>query len=118
MDQSAACDRRHRLDGGHAVSTATVRLSLRSESRIRPIRNFQGHGTTVAEGDHQPCDDRDLAVRTLPRLGRTLFFCGLAAWQAAAGVAAVRSPRIFFSLGEGFRRRPQYPQSKILSYYQ
>ena len=27
MDQGAACHRRHRVDGGHAVSTAAVRLS-------------------------------------------------------------------------------------------
>src|SRR3954470_11165852 len=90
MDQGAACHRRHRLDGGHAVSAAAVRLSLRSESRIGAIRNLQGHGTSVAEGHHQPGDDRDVAVRTLPRLDRTLFFRRLAAWQACAGAAAVR----------------------------
>src|SRR5437763_2504402 len=113
MDQGTACDRRHRLDGGHAVSAAAVRLSLRSESRIGAIRNLQGDGTTVAEGDHQPRDDRDMAVRTLPRLDRTFFFRRLAAWQASAGAAAVRGARFFFSLGEGFRRRSQYPKPKI-----
>src|SRR5438552_19011566 len=99
MDQGAACDRRHRLDGGHAVSTAAVRLSLRSESRIRAIRNLQADGTTAAEGDHQPCDDRDMVVRALPRLDRTFFFRRLAAWQASAGAAAVRGARTFFALG-------------------
>src|SRR6266478_4262627 len=118
MDQGAACDRSHLVDGGHAVSAAAVRLSLRGGSRIEAVRNFQGDGTAVAEGDHQPCDDRDLAGRALPRLGRPLVFIELAAWQASAGGGAVGCPRFFFPLRQGFCRRPQSAKSEILSYYQ
>ncbi len=33
-------------------------------------------------------------------------------------VIAIRGPRFFFPLRQGFRRRPQYQKSEILSYYQ
>ena len=46
------------------------------------------------------------------------FFGRLASRQTAAGVAAVRRPRFFFPMREGFRRRPQYQKPKILSHYQ
>src|SRR5450631_1465121 len=118
MDQGAACDRRHLVDGGHAVSAAAVRLSLRGGSRIEAVRNLQGDGTAIAEGDHQPGDDRDLVGRALPRLGRPLVLSGLAARQASAGGVAIGCPRFFFPLRQGFRRRPQSAQPEILSYYQ
>src|SRR6202158_3854864 len=118
MDQGAACDRRHRVDGGHALSAAAVRLSLRGGGRIEAVRDVQGDGTSVAQRDRQAGDDRTLAVRTLPRLGRPLVFGGLAPRQAFAGGAAVGGPRFFFPLRQGFRRRPQQQKSKILSYYQ
>src|ERR1700694_6019055 len=117
MDQSAACDRRHRMDGRHALSAAAVRLSLRIGSWIEAVRNVQGDGTAVAEGDHEPGDDRNLAGRTLSRLGRPLVFGGLAARQAAAGGIVVGPPRFFFPLRQGFRRRPQSQKPEILSYY-
>src|ERR1700687_3206344 len=118
MYQGVACYRRHLVDGGHAVSAAAVRLSLRGGSRIEAVRNLQGDGTAIAEGDHQPGDDRDLAGRDLPCLGRPLVLIGVAAWQAPAGGPAIGCPRFFFPLRRGFRRRPQSAEPEILSYYQ
>ena len=60
----------------------------------------------------------DLAGRTLPRLGRALVFGRLVPRKVSAGDRAVRCPRFFCPLGEGFRRRPEYQKSEILSYYQ
>src|ERR1700738_324231 len=118
MDQGAACDRRHRVDGGHAVFAAAVCLSLRGGGRIEAVRDVQADGTAVAEGDHEPGDDRGLVGRALPRLGRSLVFGRLAPRQAFAGGADVRRAWVLFSLREGFRRRPKSQKSKILSYYQ
>ena len=104
MDQGTACYRRHCVDGGHALSAAAVRLPLRSGSRIEAVRNLQGDGTAAAEGDHQPGDDRDLAGRALPRLGRPLVLSGLAARQAARAVGGGRRHRIRAGYGEGLNR--------------
>src|SRR5450756_816955 len=79
MDQGPACDRRDRLDGGHAVFAAAVRLPLRGGGRIEAVGNVQGDGTAAAEGDHESGDGRHVASRTVPRLGRTLVFGALAA---------------------------------------
>src|SRR6266851_6313171 len=118
MDQSAARDCRHRMDGWHALFAAAVRLSLRIRSRIEAVRDVQGDGTAAAEGDHQPGDDRDLALGALPRLGWPLVFGRLVTWQASAGCDLVGRPRVFFPLRQGFRRRPERERTKVLSYYQ
>ena len=47
-----------------------------------------------------------------------LFLGGLVSRQAAAGHAAVRRPRLFCPLRQGFRRRPEYQKPEILSDYQ
>src|ERR1700681_2944565 len=96
MDQGAACDRGHRVDGRHALFATAVRLSLRGGGRIETVRDVQGNGTAITEGDHQPGDDRDLAEWTLPPLGRPLVFRRGAAWKAAACCCAVGAPRFFF----------------------
>src|SRR3954463_8529840 len=85
MDQSAACDRRHRMDGRHALSAAAVCLSLQRRDRIEAIGNLQGDGAPAAEGDHQSGDGGDVGGGTLSCLGRSLVFGGLVAWKAAAG---------------------------------
>src|ERR1700682_4580505 len=118
VDQGAACDRRHRVDGGHALSAAAVCLSLRRGSRIEAIRDVQGDGTAVAESDHQPGDDRDLAEWTLPRLGRPLVFGGLVTWKAFTGGPAVGRPRLFFPRRQGFRCRAEYQKPEIVPFYQ
>src|SRR6266851_3043466 len=118
MDQSAARDCRHRMDGRHALFAAAVRLSLRIRSRIEAVRDVQGDGTAVAEGDHQPGDDRNLAHRALPGLGRPLVFSWLVTWQTSAGGDLVGRPRVFFPLRQGFRRRPERERTKVLPYYQ
>src|SRR5260370_37655041 len=118
MDQGDACDRRHRMDGWDALCAAAVRLSLRIRSRIEAVRDVQGDGTAVAEGDHQPGDDRNLAHRALLGLGRPLVFGGLVTWQASAGCDLVGRPRIFFPLRQGFRCRPERERTKVLPYYQ
>src|SRR6266436_4181648 len=104
MDRGAACDRRHRVDGWYALFAAAVRLSLRIRSRLEAIRDVQGDGTAVAEGDHQPSDDRNLVDGTLPRLDRPLVFGGLVTWQASVGGDLVGHPRVFLPLRQGFRR--------------
>src|SRR5229473_3647783 len=106
------------MDGGHALSAAAVRLSLRRGNRIEAVRDVQGDGTAVAERNHESGDDCHLARRTLPRLGRSLVFGGLVTRKASAGGVTVRCPRFFFPVRQGFRRRPQYQKSKIISYYQ
>src|SRR5258708_21393773 len=78
MDQGAAYHRRHLVDGGHALSAAIVRLSLRDGSGVEAIRNVQGDGTPAAQGNHQPRDGRDVARRTLSRMERALVFVRLA----------------------------------------
>src|ERR1700733_1131809 len=118
MDQGAACDRGHVVDGRHALFAAAVRLSLRSSSWIEAIRDVQGDGAAAAEGDHQSGHDRNLVGRALPGLGWSLVFGTLVARQSVAGGTAIGCPRLFFPLRQGFRRRSQRPQSKILSYYQ
>jgi uncharacterized membrane protein len=45
VDEGGACDRRHRLDGGHALSAAAVRLSLRGGAGLAAVRDLQGDGT-------------------------------------------------------------------------
>src|SRR5664279_3933556 len=99
MDQGAACDRGHRMDGRDALFAAAVRLSLRCGSRIEAVRNLQGDGTAVAEGDYQPRDDRDLAGWIILGLGRSLVCVRLVPRQVAAGAAAVGRPRVFLPLG-------------------
>ncbi len=46
------------------------------------------------------------------------FSAGWLHGKAAAGAGAVRDPRFFFPLRQGFRRRPESPKPEILSYYQ
>ena len=46
------------------------------------------------------------------------FSAPLVARQTVAGGIAIRRPRLFFPLRQGFRRRSQYPKPKILPYYQ
>src|ERR1700688_1589109 len=102
MDQGAARDRRHFLDGGHALSAAAFRLSLRGRDRLETVRDVQGDGTEIAEGDHESGHDRDVACGTLPCLGGPMVFAPLVARKTAAGGGAVRRPRIFCPLREGF----------------
>src|SRR5664279_5368703 len=118
MDQSTACDRGHRMDGRDALFAAAVRLSLRCGGRIQAVRNLQGDGTAVAEGNHQPGDDRDLARWIIPCLRWALGFSRLVPRQVAAGTAAVGRPWLFRPLRQEFRRGPKYPKWNILSYYQ
>src|SRR6185295_12268064 len=118
MDQGAACDRGHRVDGGHALSAAVVCLSLRCRDRIEAVGNLQGDGASPAEGDHQPGNDGDVAGRTLPRLGWSVVFRGLVAGKIAAGDCNVGIARISRPLREGFRRRPKSAKPEILSDYQ
>src|ERR1700731_1331088 len=72
----------------------------------------------VEAGSKQSGHDRNLAGRALSGLGGSLVFGTVAARQAVAGGTAVGCPRLFFSVRQGFRRRPQYPSSVILPYYQ
>src|SRR5215213_3927223 len=118
MDQGAACDRGHLVDGRHALSAAAVRLPLRGGDRIEAIRDLQDHGTAVAEGDHQSGDDRDLAGRALSGLVRSVVSGRLVSRQTIARARYVGCPRLFFALGEGLRRGSEYQKSKILPYYQ
>ena len=60
----------------------------------------------------------DLARRIVPRLERALAFGRLVSCKVSAGDRAVRRPRFFCPLGEGFRRRPEYQEPEILPYYQ
>src|SRR6266404_5069830 len=70
---------------------------LRSDGWL-PILGWElSRGTTVAESDHQPGDDRDLAGWTLSRLGRSLVFGAMAARKASAGGRAVGRPRFLFA---------------------
>src|ERR1700682_4200139 len=94
MDQGAACDRRHRVDGGNALSAAAVCLSLRRRDRIETVRNLQADGAPSAEGDHQSGDGGDVACRALPRLGWSLVFGRVAALETTAGDRAVGNARI------------------------
>src|SRR5260370_2757279 len=44
MDQGAACHRRHRVDARHALSAASVRLSLRGGDWVEAVRDVQADG--------------------------------------------------------------------------
>ena len=59
-----------------------------------------------------------LAGRAVSGLERPLVRFRLVSRQVCAGNRAVRRPRLFFALGEGFRRRQEYAKPEILSYYQ
>src|ERR1700754_1827238 len=95
MDQGAACDRRHRVDGGHAVSAAAVCVSLRCRNRLEAIGNLQGDGASPTEGDHRSGHGGDVAGRAVSRLRRSLVLGPLAAWKIAAGDRDVGTARIF-----------------------
>src|SRR6201994_2839012 len=73
MDQGAACHCRHLLDGGHALSAAAVRLSLRGGMWLKAVRDLQGDGTAAAPGDHQSRDVLNLVGGVLSGLGRPLY---------------------------------------------
>src|SRR5215469_5490815 len=94
MDQSAARDRGHLVDGGHALSAAAVRLSLRGGGWLEAVRDVQGDGAAAFEGDHQPRDDRDLACRALSGLGRPLVYGRLVSREVFAGAVAFGCPRL------------------------
>ena len=88
----------YRMDGGDALSAATVRLSLRRTCWFRQIRNLQNHGAPPVTGNHKPRDDRELCVRYHAsadtgdcRLGGVV---GL--YEANAGACPDRCPRSFF----------------------
>src|SRR5580692_5730319 len=98
MDQSAACDRRHFLDGGLALSAAAVRLSLRGGTRLEAVRDLQGDGTAVATRDHQSRDDRNLARRTLSGLGSPPLFGAVVSRQVSTGADPDGRPRLFCPL--------------------
>src|SRR5438105_3229564 len=118
VDQGAARDCRHLVDGRHALSAAAVRLSLRSRGRIEAVRDLQGDGMAIAEGDHQPGNDRHLAGRALSGLERALVRIRLVSRQTDAGAHPVGRPRLFFAAGQGFWCGPEYQKPEILSYYQ
>src|ERR1700674_1721078 len=98
MDQGAACDRGHCLDGWNALSAAAFCLSLRGGGGIETVRDVQGDGAAATESDHESGDDRDLARGALSFVGRSLVFGRLATRKTAAGVGAVGCPRFFFPL--------------------
>ena len=70
-----------------------------AETGSKQSETFKVMERRLAEGDHQPGDDCDLARRALSGLGRPLVFGRLVSRKAAAGAAAVRRPRLFFPLG-------------------
>ena len=89
-----------------AERLATVDSSYCLQNPCPPdstVRDLQDHGAPVAESDHQSGDDRDLAGGTLPRLGWPLVLGGLAACETRAGAGTIWRPRLFFTLGAGFR---------------
>ena len=57
----------------------------------------------ASEGDHQSSDDRCLAHRHLPRLGRCLVSVGLVSDQIPVGGGAVGGARFPGALGQGVR---------------
>src|SRR5581483_726832 len=104
----------HLLDGGYALSATTIRLSLRGREGLDTIRDVQGDGTSPDAGDHQPRDGRDLAGRSLSGLGRSLVFVRLVPRQVPARLDHVGCPRLFLTLAQGFRGRPQHAKPEIL----
>src|SRR5581483_8150481 len=111
--------RGHLLDGRHALSAAAVRLSLRGRGWLPAVRDVQGDGTAVAEGDHQSGDDRDLARRALPGLGRSLALHELVDLRKTCpGAGAFWCARVFCPLGERFCRGPESALTEILSFNQ
>src|SRR5262249_40254980 len=99
MDQSTACHCRYLLDGGHALSAAAVRLSLRGRTRLEAVGNLQGDGAAAAPGAHYPRDDRDLARLSLSGLCRPLVFSAVVSRQVSAGADPVGRPRLFCPMG-------------------
>src|SRR4051794_2293567 len=118
VDQGTACHRRHRLDGGHALSAAAVRVSLRSRDRLEAVRDVQGHGTPPAEGDHQSGDDRDLARRALHGLDWWMVCQRLVPHEVSTGSHPVWRPRPVYPLGAGIRCRQEHTEPKVLQIYQ
>ena len=53
LDQGAPHHRGDRLDGGHALSAAAVRLSHRNHAGLGVQRALQGDGAPAAQGHHQ-----------------------------------------------------------------
>ncbi len=105
----------HLLDGGDALSAATLCLSLRGGARFPASRDLQGHGAAAPQGDHQPGHDRNVASRTVAGLDGRLAHGPLAASEGSAGSRALGPARPVRALGEGFCRRPEPAISEILS---
>src|SRR5262249_11777953 len=81
LDQGAARDRGHGLDGRDALSAASVRLSRLGRAGVERIRDIQAHGEAPSARDHQSRDDRCLAPGPLARLAKWLLPGALAARQ-------------------------------------
>src|SRR5262249_43546402 len=102
VDQGAACDCGHLLDGRYALSAAAVRLSLRGGARLKAVRDVQGHGAAAPGSDHQSRDDRHLACRALPRVERPLVHLALVSREVLACARDVGPAWRFLAHGEGF----------------
>src|SRR5262249_19721304 len=90
LDQSAPCDRGHRLDGRDALPATAVCLSLRGCARWEAVRVLQGHGAPAPEGDHHPRYGSALGARVVARLGEWGVQGGLVPRQVCLGAGIVR----------------------------
>src|SRR5436190_21641837 len=102
------------LDGGNALSTAALRLSLRGGGRIEAVRDLQGDGATPLTRHHQSRHGNELGDGTLAGVRSRFFPLRLAARQAAAGDSAVRRAWVLCGLRAQICRGSKHPLAEVL----
>src|SRR6185437_6585776 len=114
LDHRLPHHRGDRLDVGHALSAAAVRLSHRNRARLGIQRALQGDGAAPAEGDHEPRHDRGVDPGAAAGLVDRRLSRYLAADQIRAGCDHERVARQLRPLVARLRQRPQHPLGPLL----
>src|ERR1700730_9311650 len=95
----------HLLDGGDALSAASLRLSCRSVERLAASENLRGDGTPAHASDHAAGVTRGLDNRPYACVSNWFSACGLVSREIRPGDRPQRAPWIFRKNPEGFGGR-------------
>src|SRR5580704_10544514 len=107
LDQGAAYLGHHLLDGGDAVSAASLRLSRRSAERLSASENLRGDGEEAHARDHAAHFTRDVDNRSYACGSGGFCACGLVSRKIRPGDRPQRAAWIFRKSPEGFGGRDQ-----------
>ena len=107
VDQGVSRNLHDRLDGRTVLSAQALRLSHANLDWFREQRTIQGDGTTVAPGNYESGDDRDLAVWDLVGVdtGRGKFPAGLVSCETGVCDFNVDISYGMFKMAQGIFER-------------